>query len=80
MIFIASINLIIQQPTQLALSDGSPAGVPLQPGNYVAELNVGQQPGSYSLYTADASFQKTSGSVANVCLSIATNGQVDIVA
>lgn len=80
MITLATINLIISQPTQLRLSNGAPAGTPLQPGNYVADLNVGQQPGWYSLYPADASFQKTGGSVANVYLSIAPNGQVYLLA
>ncbi|WP_067732919.1 hypothetical protein [Novosphingobium naphthalenivorans] len=76
---VSSINLVLAQSFQLLLSSGASAGQPLKAGNYVAEPNVGQQAGTFSLYEADASFVKGTH-VANVHLTVAPNGQVFLMA
>lgn len=74
-----SINLVLAQNFQLLLSNGAKAGGQLKAGNYVAEPNAGQQPGTFSLYEADANFVKGTH-VANVHLTIALDGQVLLMA
>lgn len=80
MVTLSSLNLVIEEPKQLLLVNGNPAGRPLEPGNYVAKPNIDQESGAYSLYEADAHFHVRGGSVANVYLSITPGGQVFLLA
>ncbi len=79
LITLASINLTIQAQVTVYNTNGSVANT-LEPGNYIAEMNVGQQNGWYSIYKADPNFQKVGSAAksANVFLSIAPSGQVFI--
>ncbi|QHC37374.1 hypothetical protein [Komagataeibacter xylinus] len=77
MMNVYSINLIVPESIEIYLSDKSPAGT-IDAGKYVAELNNGQQSGSYSLYEADENFVKGALKNANVHLSVNSTGQVKI--
>jgi len=76
---IHTINLVVSNTLTIYLSNGSNAGT-ISPGNYVAELNLGQQPGCYSLYEADQNFVKGDLKQANIFLSVSPTGRVEILA
>lgn len=78
MITLVSINLTVNEQLTIYNSNGSVAG-DIEPGNYIAEMNVGQQPDWYSIYKADSGFQKMGAPKwANVHLSIRPDGRVII--
>jgi hypothetical protein len=75
MIEIAKITLNITSEIQLYLSNGGPAGDPIEPREYVAVANTDQQPGWFSLYVSDngdASGEK----IANVYLLTSPTGEI----
>lgn len=74
-----SVNLHQPEPKQLLLSNGNPAGVPLDKGDYVAIRNTDDQPGWYSLYNSDGpNGAPTGDKLANVYLAIGPHGNVYI--
>lgn len=77
MITIHNINLVVSSEKTIYLSNGNVAGK-IPAGNYIARLNVGQQPGWYSLHETDATFSQVvcPAKVANVYLAIGPDGRV----